>query len=72
MKKNSIVCKNEKNSELGTQGKSLFSNNGDLERERPTVYVFESIQWCIVGWGKKTFWDMLDKSKNQKIYICDR
>ena len=50
----------------------LFSNNGDLESERPTAYVFESIKWCIVGWGKKTFWNMLDKSKNQKIYICDR
>ena len=24
MKKNSIVCKNEKNTELGTQGKSFF------------------------------------------------
>ena len=72
MKKNSIVCKNEKNSELGTQGKSFFQTMEIWRGKWPTTYVFESIQWCIVGWGKKTFWDMLDKSKNQKIYICDR
>ena len=68
MKKNSIVCKNEKNSELGTQGKSFFQTM-EIWRGKGLLHMYLNLFNGVQSGGEKRHFGTCQTKAKIKRYI---